>query len=288
METFKERRANNDGSYFLLIYEGTPIELSRDDRSEVDRRLRMFMDNKDIHTDVIKNVSYIRTIFIDFDEEYIYMKYHDNNKDEMVEYKNKELTLYDLKSKESEAKKKGKNKINNDAYQKRNETLSKLKNIGPVGIGPNEYKLIVAYNYFFNMHPNFVSKNINIQFQCMIQILSKFGVQLLELNDYCYDEERGIMISPLLDKIVGDLFPYGMIRGINEKEINDLDKRKISIIGDNVNNNIQGINRLQELINITRLLCPTEKDMENINRINEMNNNLHNLELVKKIKSEIE
>ena len=79
------------------------------------------------------------------------------------------------------------NKINNDAYQKRNETLSKLKNIGPVGIGPNEYKLIVAYNYFFNMHPNFVSKNINIQFQCMIQILSKFGVQLLELNDYCYN-----------------------------------------------------------------------------------------------------
>ena len=108
------------------------------------------------------------------------------------------------------------------------------------------------------------------------------------IDDYYYDEEQGLMISPSLDKIITDLFPYGMIKGISEKEINDLDKEKIAVIGNNINNSIQGINRIQGLISITRLLCPTEKETEDINKINEMNENFHNLELVKKIKSEIE
>ena len=288
MESFREKTAYNDGSYFLLIYDGTPIELTDDERSEVDRRLHMFMDNREIHSDVIKNVSFIRTIFIDYDEHYLYIKYHDKNKDEYVEYKDKELTLYDVNIKEVEKKKKGKDSKEKNYLRQKGETLNSLKNIGPIGVLPLHYKLIDMYNYFYNMHPNFSNNQINILFQCMIQILKRFDIDLIELNDFTYNEEIGINTSPTLEKMVNDLFPYGMIKTKdNDREIKDEEKEKIKTVGSIIINNIHGVDRVQRLINITKLLCPSEKELDDINKINEINNNSHNLELIKQINEAI-
>ena len=283
MERFRERRANNDGSYFLLLYDGEPVDINEDERGEIDRRLRMFMDNKEAHADMIKNVSFIRTIFIDYDEKYIYMKYHDKEKDEFVEYRDKELTVYECKYQDL-GKKKGKS--SQKAYKQKADISIKLKDIGPIGVGLDEYKLIDCFNYFYNTHPNFSNKQTFILFQCMMQILKKFDIEIIELNDFIYDSELGINTSFELEQKVSNLFPYGMIKTVGKGEISDLEN-KIRIIGNTINDSIEGIHRFQGLLNVTKLLCPSIKEEDAINNIKEMNENFHNLELVKKINSEL-
>lgn len=260
MKSFREKVAYLDGSYFLLIYEGTPLDLSEDDYHEVERKLRLFMDNKEVHSDIIKNVSFLRTIFVDYDEQYLYVKYHDKTKDEYVEYKNKELTLYECKDLDTDKKKK--NKSTKNSFKTRTDTYNQLKNIGPIGIGKDEYKIIDVYNYFFNMCPNFSYKQINIIIQCMILILKKYNINILDNNDYIMDEELGIPISPSLNERISGLFPYGIIRSkSNEKLLSNEEIEKISLIGNQVSNAIHGTDRLQNLVKITKSLCDGNEEI---------------------------
>lgn len=276
MKEFRERVAYNDGSYFLLIYNGTPNDIDDDEYGEIRRKIRLFLENRDVHGDMVKNVSFIRTIFIDYDEEYLYAKYHNKEKDEYVEYKNKQLTLYDCISKENDvSKKKGKNNKSN--FRQKSETQTLLKNIGPIGIGPLEYKLIDIYNYFFHTHPTFGNKQISTIYQCMILILKKFNVNVVDFNDYVYDEKLGIQVSPTLEDRISNLFPYGTIRSTgNDKELTDEEKEKISIIGNKIINAIYGVDRIQALIRMTKMLYANENELSSENK-----------ELIKSLSSEL-
>ena len=276
MKEFRERVGYNDGSYFLLIYNGTPNDVDEDEQGEIKRKIRLFLENKAVHNDMVKNVAFIRTIFIDYDESYLYAKYHDKEKDEFVEYKDKKLTLYDCITKEqSTSKKKGKE--NKSPLKQKSEIQALLKNIGPIGIGPQEYKLIDIYNYFFNTHPTFGNKQISTIYQCMILILKKFNVNVIDFNDYVLDEELGIMKSPTLEDRINNLFPYGTIRSTdNDKELTDEDKKKIRIIGNKIINAIYGVDRTQALIRMTKMLYANENELSNENK-----------ELIKSLTSEV-
>ena len=276
MKEFRERVGYNDGSYFLLIYNGTPNDVDEDEQGEIKRKIRLFLENKAVHNDMVKNVAFIRTIFIDYDESYLYAKYHDKEKDEFVEYKNKELTLYDCITKEQPTSKK-KGKENKSPLKQKSETQALLKNIGPIGIGPLEYKLIDIYNYFFNTHPTFGNKQIATIYQCMILILKKFNVNVIDFDDYVLDEELGMMKSPTLEDRINNLFPYGTIRSTdNDKELTEEDKKKISIIGNKIINAIYGVDRTQALIRMTKMLYANENELSNENK-----------ELIKSLTSEV-
>ena len=264
MNSFREKVAYNDGSYFMLIYDGTPIGVNEDEYHEIERRIRGFMDNRDIHDDVVKNISFLRTIFVDYDEKYLYIKYSDKSKVEYVEYKNKELTLYDCKILESN--KKG-NKSSQNNLKQRSRIMDALKNIGPIGIGPTEYRLIDCYNYFYDMNPNFSNRQVSVLFQCMILILRKYGINVLELNDYVFDQNLGIPVSQSLDKIVSDLFPYGMIRKKgNDKSLTEDEIVRIKTIGKDVFNQISGVDRFQGVMRITSSLYNDENKLDEINQ----------------------
>lgn len=276
MKEFRERVAYNDGSYFLLIYDGTPIDVDEDEHGEIQRKIRLFLENKDVHNDMVKNVAFIRTIFIDYDESYLYAKYHDKDKDEYVEYKNKVLTLYNCISKEPENNKK-KGKGNKDNYKKTGNIQEQLRNIGPIGVGPLEYKLIDIYNCFFNMHPTFANRQIVVLYQCMIQILKRFNINVVDFDDYVYDEKLDIMVSPTLEDTISNLFPYGTIRSTGiDKELTEEDKNKIKIVGNKISMAIQGVDRIPGLIRMTRELCPRDNNLTSEGN-----------ELIKTIKSEI-
>ena len=255
MKSFREKVAYLDGSYFLLIYEGTPFNLTEDEYHESERRLRVFMDNKEIHSDMIKNIAFIRTIFIDYNEEYLYVKYHDKTKDEYAEYKKGELTLYDCKDLGNNPKKKN----NKNSYKSRTDIYNQLKNIGPIGIGEEEYRIIDTYNLFYNMNPNFAYKDINVIIQCMVLILKKYGITIVDDNDYILDEELGIPISPSLNERIGKLFPYGIIRSTGkDTSMSEEEKENIKNIGKEINQNCSAMNRIQELIKVTKSLCDDE------------------------------
>lgn len=256
MRSFRERVSYLDGSSFIFMYDGIPIDLSDDEQTEIARKVRKFMENKEIHSDVIKNVSFIRTIFIDYDEQYLYIKYHDRTKDEYVEYKNKQLTLYNCKELETNNKKKNRTSSNST----RNETLNALKSIGPVGIGEDEYRLIDCFNYFYNMHPNFSNRQINIYFQCMVNILKEYGMELISNDDYILDPELGINVSPSLSKKITDLFPYGIIKRINnDNYLQEEEIEKIKEIGNNLSDTIHGVDKVKELLKYTQELKVDKK-----------------------------
>ena len=274
MKEFRERSSFNDGSYFILIYDGIPIDVDEEERGEIERKLRDFMNNEEIHNDVIKNIAFIRTIFIDYDEQYLYIKYHNKVKDEFVEYRNKNLTIHEVKDKTRSL---------HEIYKYKRNIRTSLKDIGPIGVGEDEYKLIEYYNCFFNIHPNFANNKMHIVFQCMNLILKRFGIDIINVDDYIYDEELGINISPTLDKKIIDLFPYGVIRRTGyDKGISIEEKEKIKAIGRIINDSIEGVERLKGLIKVTKLLCPKENELGNIDKLKEMNNN-HSLELIKKL-----
>lgn len=263
MESFRERVANNDGSYFLLMYDGTPIDLSEDDLSEVERSLRIFMENKEVHSDVIKNISFLRTIFVDFDEEYLYIKYHDKTKDEYVEYKNKELTLYDCKYLNTSNKK----RETNDSFKSKAEISNRLRNIGPIGIGECEYKIIDTYNLFYNTHPNFFNKETDLVIQCMVLILKKYGINVTN-DDFIYNKELEMPISQSLSDRVNGLFPYGIIKSTGKcTAFSEEEKEKIRIIGNQVNSSINLMNRLKELINYTKSLYQDDLNNNDVKQL---------------------
>ncbi len=287
MKEFRERVSSNDGSYFLLIYNGTPIDLTEDESREIDRRIRLFMDNRSIQNDLLKCVAFLRTIMIDFDETYIYLKYYSKTQEERVEYRDKKLSLYESTIQNSDKKNDKKtinfNKDNGYAtisgYGK-NESdaararVEELKTVGPIGVGNQEIKLIDCYHYFYNMHPNFTGSQTNDLCQCMNLILKRFNIDILNVDDYVYDPEKEIAYSETITDMVHDLFPYGQItisgksQDFTEEEI-----EKIKLIGSKVCNSINDMNRVRGLIRIASLLNTDESKLSG-----------SNLELVKRLR----
>ena len=303
MAEYKERKAYKDGSYLLLIYKGTPKYDDADRKAEVERGLYLFMNNERIHDSIVRNASFIRTIFHDYDEEYMYLKYHSNDKDEYVEFVNGEMTLFERKANELDKINSKEKKMvvrhetsyskggtvkfgscfSKQAFERVNSIVNRLKTVGPVVLDNDHQELIDAFMAFYNNTPNFSNPDINMYYQNMIAILKKFNIEILNFDDF--EMIDGFPYSLKLEEMILDMTMFGLTRGIDD--IITLDngtKERIKEIGLNIKNKVtrSGV-PMNNLILFTKTLYAGKKEFSKLKNNYNDDDIDDNVKLIKKL-----
>ncbi len=217
-----------DGESFEVRYEGIPKSKNIDE-IEINRMIRDFIDNYK-HTNMLENVTILRTILSDYIETGLELKYSKKDDSETVIYNhiyNTGLANWFLFIKDSQSYKIKYDsilglKLNyfNEAgnIKKYTEDLSEimkyisdLSSAGPIVINDTDKELIEIYKLFYKESPDFSSKDINIRVQTMMIILAEFGIALD--CDYAFNlwEKVKMPVSLTLEAMVKKLYPFGRI-----------------------------------------------------------------------------
>lgn len=189
-------------------YNGIPSNNA--DLDKIDALLEDFINNHR-HSNMIENVSIVRTILKDCEEKVLDVFYQDEKVLKHVKCDNSNLILYEKRKKEENNEYFDRYKIkyeipygikldyNNHEIDiedysgvellsnKMTEIMKQiyyLKHAEAVVLDTDDKALIEIYKLFYNDNRDFSSKDINIKVQTMMSILAEFGISLE--NDYSF------------------------------------------------------------------------------------------------------
>ena len=259
---------------FALRFEG--IESSSNiDKEKINKLLDNFVNSKS-HTNMIRNVAFIRTILKEFEEKLLVVEYSDKNSQEIVKYDNGNLFFFHFKNKNSITiefdsgnlkifvSKKDKDSIlDYPHYDSMNHQLNELikhmhllKNVKPVNLDMDSKALIEIYKLFYDENPDFSLSNINIRVQTMMSILAQFGITLGADYSFSLLEKSKMPNSLYIEQLVNKLFPLGEITDVDEPiKLADEPKKIIKIVGECVREVINdGYNKDDALITISKVI----------------------------------
>ena len=283
---------------FTLRFEG--IESSSNiDKEKINKLLDNFVNSKS-HTNMLRNVAFIRTILKEFEEKLLVVEYSDNNSQEIVKYDNGNLFFFNYKNKNDENKNlmtvefNSNRELNisftehaedsivdypnydsiNQQFSKLMEHIHLLKNVKPVNLDMDSKVVIEMYKLFYNENPDFSLSNINIRVQTMMSILAQFGITLGD--DYAFSILGKIKmpISLNLEQLVNKLFPLGEITDINDPvKLADEPKKIIKIVGECVREVINdGYNKDDALITISKVIYAGRYSLSLNSNVKELSN----------------
>lgn len=327
MENIKINKTFNfENGSIEIKYEGLVSENGVDLKKE-QQLLNSFMEKQN-HNDMLKNVSFIRTILKDYEEKLLVIFYQDKNGFEFVKYNNSNLVLFEKVRKE-DSNYKGRYKIkyeptygikldyNNHEidifnyssvdliskeFAKFMNYIYQLKNVSAIELDRDSKAVVEIYKLFYNENPNFSDENINIKVQSMMSILAEFGISLGE--DYSFvamslgDSFMRMPFSLNLFSLVKKLYPFGEIDFVADPvKLADYPKKVIKIVGDAVREMILDKECQEEvLMKISQVIYAARYNIHfksDINEICEFTNCTSDevessIRLVKRIKNKIE
>lgn len=268
---------DKNGDIFEFTYEGIP---KRNDinNEKIQKLITKFMNI--YHGNMLTNIRFFRTIFKDYDEKLLFINYQSNDIRESIKFKNSTIIEYFRSKKNMENMNEdnfevkfsnGKNtslKINdsiNGSYKKFNysnlsdkiqdvsKEIDSLSFVEPVRLIYDDKLLVEVYKLFYNENPDFSDDDINIKVQAMAIILSFFN---LPIGDYGFSlNKEKIPMSMSLYLQIYKLFPLGEVNEVIDPiKINDYNKRKIFIIGEEIRNSLNNNNLKETLISISRAI----------------------------------
>ncbi len=243
MLDIRERRDNPDGSTVYLIYQGRTKDGS-DNHEEAIGKIKVYLSKPYLCKKIKRSVCILRTILRDYDEDYLYLKYEDDDVIKYIQYQNNELLCFEKKYKKSKnsikyTKRKDvhfdmrdADTMEEDEFQEISKSFDKLRNIGPFKIDDASKLLVEVYRIFFKTDPCFTENNINDRVQCMMYLLKEYGIVFPEFSDIGTHDDTPISVN--LERLVYHLFPYGSITEKFESQLDEKQKKVIRIVGRNV------------------------------------------------------
>ncbi len=295
---FNRNITNENEERFVLRFVGVESR-SNIDKEKINKLLDNFIHSKS-HTNMLRNVAFIRTILKEFEEKLLVIEYSDKTSQEIVKYDNGNLLLFNCKNDNMESKnsmiaeftpRRGLNVFLSDHdedsiidypnYDRINQQFSKLmehihllKNAKPIILDRDSKALIEIYKLFYNENPDFSLANINIRVQTMMSILAQFGITLG--NDYSFSllGKSKIPKSLYLEQLVNKLFPLGEITDIDDPiKFADEAKKIIKVVGECVREVIHdGYNKDDALITISKVIHAGRYNLSTNSNVEELSN----------------
>lgn len=242
--------------------------------------------------DLKQNVCYIRTIFEDFDEEYLEIQLNLPTTSQMIKYSNKELIFFE---KDEQINDKDKINIKYDLedlsvnsnisnvklrdfrikeYNIINKNLQELKELSKVDgikLTTKDKALCLCYKLFYNELPDFSDKDINIKMQVMLSILLDFNICLIDDYDFMLNSKK-IPISYDLYRDVIRLIPVGKIYKLDNTVVLDREvANRIKIVGEELRkyvskseNKVDDLKMLSRILYSSRCCIPTNAAVQTI------------------------
>lgn len=213
------------------------------------------------YNDLVRIVSWIRTIFKNWDEKFLEIQIFHNGNTTILLYEEKKLKLFEQVS--SDGKRflfKEGEKINFDnginsnndnilnMLANRIEQIKKFKNISELKLNEFEQELCDIYYLFYNENPDFLSDELSIKMQMMVLILKSLNMN----NDYSFaSKDRKVPICYEIVNFVNKMQPLGKLK----LNLSERDKKAIKIIGQKINDYIsKSENQIDELIKMAIIL----------------------------------
>lgn len=227
-------------------------------------------------TDIIKNISWIRTIYKDLKEIDLIMQVTTLGKDSkniIVTYRKGELEFYkrfELPGTKfakynfvfTYSKQNGINISTNKTFDceklkelinSKIEQLKQLENVKPITLNYDSKLLCEIYKSFYQESPDFSEENINIKVQTMMSILEEFGITLEKYSGFSIYSHANFPISLNLEYLVNQLTPLGKINGIEDSvKLSEESRDTIETIGHIINETT--FSTPEELVKISRIL----------------------------------
>lgn len=311
---FNRNIMSENDEKFAFNFEGIESN-SNINKEKINKLLDNFINSKS-HTNMVRNVTFIKTILKEFEEKLLVVEYYDKTSQEVVKYDNGNLVYFKYQNKNNENKMTSEfsnKKLNlsfsdyiidypnydsiNNQFSKLIEHIHLLKIVKPVNLDLDSKALIEIYKLFYNENPDFSLPNINIRVQTMMSILAQFGITLE--NDYSFSllGKNKMPNSLYLEQLVYELFPLGEITDIDEPiKIADNPKKIIKIVGEGVRKTIKdGYNEDEALITISKIIHAGRYNLSinsNIEELSKFTNRTKNevessIRLVKRIKEKL-
>lgn len=259
MEKFKVCDVLNfDAGSIEVTFIGTPL---KEDilEDEIRLKIRNFIDNHR-HTDMLGNVTILRTILKDYKEEHLSVYYSFENGSELVVYDNATLVNFEKSVKKHSSSSENKYQVKYSSsngisincydanikdyenFQNSTKEVNDLMNyiyslsrVEAITLTDDDKSLIEIYKLFYNENPDFSSKDLNIKVQTMMSILAGFNVTLNCDYNFSTLGKRNIPISFQLKQLVDRLYPFGEVREVEDNiKLNDFDEKKIKIVGESI------------------------------------------------------
>lgn len=243
---FKKRAKHNNSTLYFYI----KVKEKEDNINyrKIYKLMDNVFDNLKSYDNLKQIVSYIRTIFKQFEECYLeikifnnefdnaeisftntkLMKYeankliqfeeYDNHKDVLHTKYDEEGLNFSITDKNNKCIIEGSNLSDSIKYiTEEANKINALKNITPVELNYDEKKLCEVYKIFYKENPDFSSKYINIKVQAMMSILSEHGITLNRDYGFAILSKSKMPISVVLSEMVNNLVALGEIDSISEK-----------------------------------------------------------------------
>lgn len=299
MESFKINKTLNftDGS-IEIRYEGIP--LNKDvDTIKIEELLNDFIDNEN-HTNMIRNVSFLRTLLKDFEEKLLVVYYKDDKGSELVKYDNSNLFLFqksqtnndndkfenrynikynppyginiDYKVTEAELNNSSNSQTVSENISKIMDHIYKLKNIHAIELDRDSKVLVEIYQLFYNENPDFSDRSITVKVQTMMSILAEFGINLGEDYSFINLPKLNMPLSLNLVELVKKLYPFGKINAVVDPvKLAEEPTNIIKIVGEaireaikNVDDKDEALEKISQIIYASRYNLSSNSDVSRI------------------------
>ena len=267
---------DKNGGTFEFRYEGIEND-SNVDTDKVQELINKFMNQITYHGNMVRNVSFLRTILKDYNEKLLVLSYQDDEIKESVKFDNSHMFLFEKSEFDDGVMVKYTPKDNISFMftdcENNKITCSNIDNISnrvakvlreidslnsakSIELTQDSKLIIEIYKLFYNENPDFSNNNINIKMQTMMFILSEFGIVASDSYGFCLYSKQKIPMSLNLSNLIYELFPLGEINNIdNPFELANDRKRIIMIVGENIRNIINDIDNKEEiLITISKVI----------------------------------
>lgn len=251
-----EKTLIDDNKVFYFIFTGNEKK-ENIDYDKLDKLIEQCFEKIKSCDDMIRNVTWLRTIFKDFDESYLEIHFFKGENKKIVVYIDKQLCLYEEVKKDNKfIYKIGKElKLYNNDKENSNilsiisrkiDQIKALKDVTMLKLSDNERLLCEIYYLFYGENPDLCSSNISTKMQMMLLILEEFDLSF----DYEFTKQcRQIPVCYEVANFVKKTKPLGKVRV--KLTLPQKKRELIKEIGNKINNYIsQSDNEVEELIRI--------------------------------------
>ena len=281
LQKFKEYK---NGMTFEFRYEGIPSNVF--DKEKVEKLIDTFLNKEALHRDMLRNVTYIRTILNTAKEKLLVVECSDKDNKETVKYDNGILFSYECKQYDVESSnymevnftpgsalnisfsdfeeeciiKYPNTEATKDKFDKVLDYIDSLANVSAVYLDNDSKALIEIYKLFYNDNPDFSKEDINIKVQTMMSILAQFNIYF---GDYSFSINEDMPESVTLLQMVNRLFPLGEVVAVEDPiELRERAKQTIKIVGETIRTTIGDETDINEaLITISKTVYAARYDI---------------------------
>ena len=267
-----EKTLIDDNKVFYFIFTGNEKK-ENIDYDKLDKLIEQCFEKIKSCDDMIRNVTWLRTIFKDFDESYLEIHFFKGENKKIVVYIDKQLCLYEEVKKDNkfiyrigkELKLYNNDKENSNILSiisRKIDQIKLLKDITMLKLSDNERLLCEIYYLFYGENPDLCSSDISIKMQMMLLILEKFDI----FFDYQFAKRgRQVPVCYEVANFVKKMKPLGKVRV--KLTLPPKKRQMIKEIGNKINNYIsQSDNEVEELIRIGTSLYDSDFSQDDKNK----------------------